>query len=77
MVWVTTVRVASAIAMCSWRELKWTPATRPSWRASETSVARRPLREVIDVCRRPEAVSSLTMFDTVAGERPVLPASST
>ena len=63
--------------MCSWRELKWTPATRPSCRVSETRVARRPLREVIDVCSSPDAVSSLTMFDTVAGESPVLPASST
>ena len=46
-------------------------------RATLVSLARRPLREVKDVCSRPAAVSSLTMFDTVAGERPVLPASST
>jgi hypothetical protein len=49
----------------------------PSRRARVTSTARRPLREVVEVLSTPEADSSLTMFDTVAGESPVEPASST
>src|SRR5690554_7497211 len=53
------------------------PATRPSARASVTCWARRPLRVLGVVCRTPEVDNSLTMLDTVAGDSPVAPASST
>ena len=70
--WATSDR-----ATRSERVPKCMPATRPRLRASVTCCARRPLREVGAVCRTPALVSSLTMFDTVAGDRPVTPASST
>ena len=40
-------------------------------------MARRPDREVTEVLSTPDAASSLTMLETVAGESPVEPASST
>ena len=73
----TTVRPTSEIGDAQVPLEKWKPATSPSSRARLTSMARRPLREVIEVVSRPDADSSLTMFETVAGERPVAPASST
>ena len=40
-------------------------------------MARRPLRDVMDVVSSPAPDSSLTMLETVAGDSPVAPASST
>ena len=73
-----TIRCAtSESATRSDRVPKCMPATSPRLRARVTCWARRPERDVGAVCRTPALVSSLTMFDTVAGDSPVTPASST
>src|SRR5665213_914603 len=73
----TTVFVTSESATRRCRVEKCTPATMPRARARVTCWARRPLRVLGVVCSTPDAVSSLTMLETVAGDRPVAPANST
>src|SRR5690606_35616215 len=63
--------------MRSWRCEKWMPHTSPEACASVTYWARRPERIDLEVLSTPDSESSLTMLETVAGERPVAPASST